>query len=145
MTNVDMTKKASRPLTPGIDLWEIMEAKDGKSKSKNESLLNLKFFRVAKRNDHIYDSVMLEGDGWPMGQKKLGALLPPDFNGDLDPLSLVGKRLWLATSVQTYNGNDSLKVNPKGGLKFAGYQPAADVPAGCTTPVEEPLGDDVPF
>lgn len=143
MVNVDMTQP-DRKLVPGIDLWEIKEAADEKS-SKGDGMLSLKLFRVSNPSDHIYDNIMLAGAGWPVGKKKLGALLPPNYKGNLDPLGLIGVRLWVSTGVEAYKGQDRLRVLIAD-LKFAGLQPAADVPPGCALPAEAEAGADAsPF
>lgn len=143
MTHVDMTQP-DRTLTPGTDLWEIKEAKDETS-SKGDAMINLKLFRVSNPSDHLYDIVMLAGAGWPVGKKKLGALIPPGFNGNLDLLTLIGRRLWVSTGVETYNGRDRLKVLIAD-LRHAGFQVAADVPPGRALPVDPVPGtDEVPF
>jgi len=141
MVNIDMTQP-DRALVPGIDLWEIMKSEDEKS-SKGDAMLSLKLFRVSNKADHIFDSVMLAGNGWSIGKKKLGALLPADFKGNLDPLNLVGVRLWVSTTIDSYNGKERLKVNISE-LKHGGFQKAADVPPGCALP-EEPAVEPSPF
>jgi len=142
MVQVDMSQP-DRVLKPGIDLWEILKAEHGKSKG-NDACINLKLFRVSDRNDHLFDTIMLAGNGWPIGKKKLKAMIPEDFKGDLDLLMLVGLRLWVATEVQTYNGKDSLRVQIAG-LKFNGLQKVGDIPPGYVMPTEAPLEGETPF
>lgn len=139
MVHIDTTQP-DRVLVPGVDLWEIKEAREDKS-TKGDPMLSLKLFRVSNPADHIYDTIMLAGAGWPVGKKKLGALVPAGFNGDLDPLDLIGRRLWASTGIETYQGRDRLRVLI-GDLKFAGLQPAEMVPPGCALPDG---GDPVPF
>ena len=138
MVHIDTTQP-DRILTPGIDLWQIIDADEGKS-GKGDAMLSIKLSRVSSPTDHLYDTIMLAGAGWGIGKKKLGALVDPGFKGDLDPLDLRGIRLWVSTGVETYNGRDRLKVLI-GDLKCAGIQPASMVPPGCALP-EEPV---VPF
>lgn len=135
MTHVDMTQP-DRVLVPGVDLWEIKEAKEEKS-GKGDPMIVLKFSRVSNPSDHLYDRLMLAGNGWPIGKKKLGALLPADFKGSIDMLNLVGVRLWVSTGVEIYKEREQLRVMSD--LKHAGFQKAADVPPGCKLP--EPASD----
>lgn len=141
MVHIDTTRP-DRVLVPGIDLWEIKEAGSDKS-SKGDAMLKLKLFRVSDPSDHIYDNVMLAGAGWPVGKKKLGALLPVGFNADVDPLLFIGRRLWVATGVEQYKGRDQLKVLIAE-LRCGGMQPAGEVPPGKALPVE-PEADPTPF
>ena len=99
------------------------------------------------KHTHTHDrlaGVMLAGGGWGIGKRKLAALLEPGFSGELDPLDLVGKRLWVSTGIETYEGKDRLKVMIDE-LKHAGYQREDDVPPGCVAPDDKAGYDEVPF
>ena len=142
MVHIDMNKP-DRELTPAVDLWEIVECVATRS-AKGDEMLSVKFARVENTSDHMYDNVMLEGNGWGIGKQKLAALVGPTFAGDLDPLSLVGQRYWVETAVREYQGKSSLSVNIEG-LKPAGLQRADDPPPGKTAPQPVPEHDDTPF
>lgn len=143
MVHIDMTQP-DRVLVPGVDLWEIKEAVDEKS-AKGDPMIQIKLFRVSNPSDHLYDVIMLAGPGWPIGKKKLGALVEANFNGKLDLLDLLHRRLWVATEVQEYKGQPRLRVQIASTLlKHAGLQRAEDVPAGCALP-EPPAEDPTPF
>lgn len=143
MVHVDMTQP-DRELTPGVDLWEIIQC-SSKVSRKGDQMLALKLARVSDPGDHIYDNIMLAGTGWGIGKKKLGALVPKDFKGDIDPLDFLGVRLWVETVVSEYEGKERLQVNI-GGLKHGGYQRAEDVPEGKELPEETAVDpDSIPF
>lgn len=141
MVHIDLTKP-DREFTPGVDLWEIREATHTRGRNgSGDPRLNLKLVRVTNTSDHLYDVVMLDGKGWGIGKAKLQALLPAGFAGDLDPLSLVGRRLWVETMIGEYEGKSRLQVNIKG-LKHSGFQAEEEVPAGkdlSTMPDGDPL------
>lgn len=115
-------------------------------------MLALKLSRVSEPSDCMYDNIMLEGGGWPIGKQKLAAFLDPGFKGDLDPISLVGVRVWAETGINEHKGKQRLAVIIEG-LKHGGYQRAEDPPPGKSVP--EPVvesapddfvdGEDVPF
>lgn len=137
---VDMTRPDA-DLTAGIDLWQVRDAKE-KTSQKGAPMLALQFVRCSG-GATLYDNILLDGGGWPIGKRKLTALgLSPTHRGDIEPAAFLEKRVWLATMLKTYNGRDSLVVDI-GQLKFAGYQPEGDPPPGRTVPVQEDL--DVPF
>lgn len=142
MVQIDMTQP-DRELTPGVDLWEIMECKEDKSRS-GDKMLRMKFFRVRAPSDHMYDNIMLAGGGWGIGKAKLSTLVASDFKGDLDPLDLVGKRVWISTGVETYQGKDRLKVMIDD-LACKGYQPGEVAPDGCEAPAEPDDDSEIPF
>lgn len=139
MVQIDMNEP-DRDLNPGIDLWSVIASSEERASSGNK-MIKLKLARVSHPNEHLFDNIMLSGGGWPIGKGKLQALLPADFKGDLDPLDFIGRRLWVATGVETYNGRDSLKVMIDQ-LKHKGYQREDDVPPGCVVPEEH---DEIPF
>lgn len=137
----------------GTNLWTVRESRVEQSKSSGENMLVLK---LKCGNAELTDRAMLGGGGWGIGKRKLIALgLAPTFSGPLDPIQFIGTKVWCATKEEEYQGIDrktgkvrtfkSLKVDVDQ-LTHAGYQPEADVPAGCTAPVEGwPQGDSVPF
>lgn len=139
MVHIDMTRP-DRDLTPGVDLWECKSAESTSSR-KGDPMLKLKHARVDDPTSQLYDIVMLAGGGWPIGKRKLGAFVEPEFAGDFDPLSIVGARFWIETQIEEYEGRSSLKVNADA-LKHGGYQRADDPPPGKTAPIEV---DDTPF
>ncbi len=139
MVQIDMTRP-DRDLTPGVDLWKIIKCEPVQSRA-GDPMLKVKFARVSDPQEHIYDNIMLAGGGWGIGKQKLGALLEANFKGDLDPLDLVGKRLWLYTVVDTYKGKDNLKVGIEE-LRHAGYQRADDPPPGKDAPGPEVVLDE---
>lgn len=140
MVEIDMTKP-DRDLTPGVDLWRIAECVSRRS-SGGDRMLAVKFRRVADDGDHLFDNIMLEGPGWGIGKSKLGALLPKDYKGDLDPLDLVDRRLWVETTVDEYQGKQRLKVDIQG-LKHCGLQAEDDPPPGAVPSLMH--ADDTPF
>ncbi len=142
MVHIDLNKP-DRELKPGVDLWEIMKASVEKSRN-GDDMIKLKMFRVRSPEDHLYDNIMLAGGGWGIGKKKLGALLKEGFNAELDPLDLIGKNIWVSLGIEAYKGKDRLKVLIDE-LKFAGFQPEDQVPAGCKAPEPTPSADEVPF
>jgi len=137
VVHIDMNRPDDS-LAPGVDLWQIVSC-TAKPSRGGDNMLALKFERV-DGGGNLFDNVMLGGGGWGIGKQKLAALVEPGFTGDLDPISLVGKRLWIETVVDNFEGRDRLKVNIKG-LKHGGYQRADDVPPGCTMPAV----DEAPF
>lgn len=142
MVYIDTTRPG-RELSPGIDLWAIRECVAKRSR-KGDNMLAIKFERVSDSGDHLYENVMLEGAGWEIGKEKLAALLEPGFKGDLDPLALIGRRLWVSTTVREYEGKSSLSVNIDE-LRHKGLQREEDVPPGCTPPPPPEDLSGVPF
>lgn len=143
MVQIDMNKP-DRDLTPGVALWVVKECSAGTSR-KGDRMLKLKLARVEDETSHMYDNAMLEGGGWGIGKKKLGAFVPADFAGDFDPQSIVGERFWVCTTIRTYEGKDSLSVDHET-LRHGGYQRADEVPPGCKLPEPGAGGViDVPF
>lgn len=141
MVNVDMNRP-DRDLNPGVDLWEVMKSEATNSRA-GDAMIRLKLFRVSDPAAHLFDNIMLAGGGWGIGKSKLVALgVSENFRGDLDPLDFVGRRVWVSTGVDSYEGKDRLKVMIDG-LRYSGYQPADQVPPGCVAP--EPESDRVPF
>lgn len=130
--NLDMTRP-DRDLTPGVDLWQVHDAKEATSK-KGSSMIETEFARVSDPSEKIKDYILVSGDGWSMGKRKLTALgVPPTHTGTFNPSSLIERRVWLATTVTEYQGKSKLQVDINE-LKFAGYQPENDPPAGKTAP-----------
>ena len=142
MVYVDTTQP-DRELRPGVDLWRVIACEEKTSRS-GDAMLNLKLAREEDQGDHVYDVVMLEGKGRGIGIQKLRAFLPDGFKGELDPVSLIGARVWADMSIEEYQGKQSLKVDI-GGLKHAGYQRADDPPDGRDAPPKDEDYSEIPF
>lgn len=144
MIDIDMNRP-DRDLSPGIDLWEVAKA-EATTSAGQVPMLSVAFFRCSDPGQRMYDNVMLAGNGWGIGKSKLVALgVAADFKGKLDPLDFVGRRVWLSTGVDVYQGKARLKVLIAD-LKHSGYQPADMVPEGCTAPaVASDDADSLPF
>ena len=149
--HLDMTRP-DREMPTGTNLWRLVNVQT-KTSGKGHAMLAVKFEPADGSAAHLYDNIMLQGGGWAIGKPKLVALgVPADFQGDLDPQKLVGRRVWIDTFVQNHNGRDGLKVNIQE-LSHAGYQPEDTPPKGVTVPekaaAEAFLGDDdgssIPF
>lgn len=146
MPYIDMTK-SGRDLKPGVDLWRVEQCVARPSRN-GDQMFEMKLARASNDQDTILDWIMLEGGGWEIGKEKLRAYgIGPDFKGELDALSFVGKRVWAATAISPYTDKEgkqreSLKVDINE-LKFNGLQPENDVPPGCSAPAAEV--DDTPF
>ena len=142
MVEIDMTKEPTDGFLVGINLWEVVACKSGKSQA-GDAKLEVKFRAVGTETEMV-DHLMLVGKGWGIGRAHLTALgLPLDFKGALDPLDFIGKKLWLATHVEERPGVDRATGEPRkfknlrvdiDRLAFKGYQPEADVPVGCVAP-----------
>lgn len=127
--------RPDREMRTGIDLWEVLEAKAGSYKN-NAIGIEVNFGRYSDIRSTMRDNIMMSGDGWPIGKKKLTALgVPSDFSGDFDPGTLVGKRVWIHTNTREYNGRTYLQPDIKE-LRFAGYQPEAEIPPGHEHPAK---------
>jgi hypothetical protein len=141
MVRINMQDEGGSALIQGINLWTVRSAKIELSKSSGDPMLKLElFYNDAK----LYDMAMLAGRGWPIGRRKLLALgMPADFQGELDPLDFVGKRVWIATVLENYTNGDKsgtrMKVDIQQ-LSYSGYQPESMRPAGAVHP-----DDDAPF
>lgn len=136
MAHIDMNRP-DESCKPGVDLWKIVECTEKYARSSGNKMLALKMHRASGEPGTVYDNIMLEGGGWGIGKAKLAALLPADFNDELDPLSFVGRKLWVETSVESTSGKDRLRVNIAG-LKHNGFQAEEDVPPGHVAPEEQP-------
>lgn len=138
---VDLT--APNPsLEPGVDLWQVDEAKSDKSKRTGDPMIVLKLSRVRRSTDKVTDRIMLAGGGYDMGQQKLGAFVPPGFKGKLNLVDLRNARVYANTEVTSFEGRSKLEVKPRDGLPHAGYAPFIEggpVPPGYVAP------DEVPF
>ena len=146
MVKIDMNKE-DPGLEPGVDLWRIIACTSGQSRA-GDGMLKLKLARVSNLSNHMYDNIMLGGNGWGIGKAKLGVLLESGFSGDVDPLDFVGTELWTETVAEEYEYNGKsgkrLAVNING-LKHGGYQRREDVPPGKELPAAKAEEEDVPF
>lgn len=142
MAHVDMTNDGSKDMLTGVNLWEVFGAIEKKS-SKGDDMFVVTFICGSTK---MQDNIMLSGPAWPrMGRPKLFALgVRPDHTGNLDPLDLIGRKVWLATVVEQKpytdpktgelrEGQPRLVVDIKQ-LSHAGYQFEGNPPAGATLP-----------
>lgn len=142
MVKIDMTQP-DQNLVPGVFLVFVKAATVKKSKS-GDDMIGLELGGVERPATRLYDNIMLAGGGWPMGKQKLTALgLGEDFTGDFDVANLNGRRVWVATKIETYKGKDKLSIDIQQ-LKYAGMQPEDDVPGGCVAP-EKYTDEATPF
>lgn len=129
-------ESSNRELTPGTDLWFVTAAKSGFTANKDPKI-DLMLKRISDPRDWLFETLSLGGPGAGIAAKKLRAMgYADDFDGEVDPLDLIGKEVWAATGVQEYQGKKSLRVMI-GELKYAGMQPRDDVPAGCSLPPDD--------
>ena len=146
MAHIDMTRP-DREFKPGIDIWVVKTA-DEKQSSNGNNMFSIRFVRESDPSDSLFDNIMLESRGWPIGKRRLQALgVAPDHSGELHANALVGKRVFLATHVTNYRGEDRLQVD-RDGLTHAGYQPISNPPDGygCTQEDRDATADgDDPF
>lgn len=146
MARVNMTRP-DNDLTPGVDLWVIDTAQDKNAKTSGAPMLALKLVRESDpAASPLYDNLMLSGKGWRFTKGKLRALgYGDDFDGEIDAFSLAGKRIWVATKVDQYEGNDGQMrdrlVVDVDGLRNCGFQAEHDVPPGHALPNSEPAVD----
>jgi hypothetical protein len=141
MVEIDMNREPESNLLLGTNLWQVAACKQERSKSSNEPMLRIKFKCGA---NELNDVAMLGGKGWGIGKAKLIALgLSPTFSGNLEPLDFVGRNVWIATVLGSFEGVDKKTGNRKtfqklevdiGQLEHAGYQAADKVPAGAVKP-----------
>jgi hypothetical protein len=136
MAHVDMSRP-DRVLNPGVDLWEVYDAKEKRSSSQT-LMFAMQYQRVGDRSDFLWDNIMLEGRGWGIGKKRLAALgIAPDHKGEIPAAQLMERRVYVATHVTSYNGSDRLSVNADA-LTHAGYQPESDPPSGAVGTPRDP-------
>ncbi len=127
-------------LKPGIDLWEVASMAHATSAAGN-GMFDMQLRRVRKVNETMRHRLMFT---YGMGRQQLVALgVPPAGDQEVDPPAFIGKRVWVATLVEEFKGEPSLKADIKQ-LSHAGFQPEADVPAGCEVPVADQT-EGVPF
>jgi hypothetical protein len=149
MVYIDMTDDGSKDLVHGVNLWHVSNCYAAVAKSSGESMLVVTLICGPSKID---DNIMLTGRGWyGIGRKKLFALgVAPDAAGELDPMTLIGRKVWVATFVETSftdrRTNEVKECQPRlrvdiKQLACAGYQIESDVPPGATVPQE----DDGPF
>lgn len=144
----------------GTNLWTVQSFKRGKTQAGD-----LKVIVKYKCGEYdLEDSILLQGKptSIKIGREHLAALgVPADFNGSIEDLPIQGKRVWICTHIEeremlatsgpsvgkmvTYK-NLRVDINV---LSHRGYQPEANVPAGCTAPAAAGNGpavdDDTPF
>jgi hypothetical protein len=141
MGEINMSRAAE--LT-GTNLWTVVSWKRGKTQAGD-----LKAIVKYRCGDYDFEAdILLGGKGWKRGRDQLTALgVPLDFDGDIEDLPIKGVRVWIATHIETRediarSGPDTgkpvvyknLRVNGAV-LSNTGFQPEANVPAGCAAPV----------
>jgi hypothetical protein len=148
MVHIDMTDDGSRDLVSGVNLWQVASAYSKVSQSGDDMLVVKLLYGACS----VEDTIMLTGRGWyGIGRKKLFALgIAPDMVGELDPMTLVGRKVWVATEVQTSfvdkRTGETRECQPRlivdiKKLQSAGYQAESIVPEGATIPD----GSEMPF
>ena len=122
---------------PGAYLAEVEDVEERMSKA-GDPFFSLKLRAVGDGTFLCFDVLMLGGKGWGMGRAKLVALgVPDNYEGDLTPGMLIGKRVMAHTTIETYQGKDRVKVNSNAG-HYCGFDVAGASPA--TEPVHAPQG-----
>jgi hypothetical protein len=146
MVHVNMSKEPESRVVTGINLWEVRDAKLERAASGARGWMlsyTLKF-----RDAELKDRAQLEGNGWYFGRPKLLAMgLPLAFDGDIDPLDFIGKKVWLATigkkDISTKTGKPTEYTIVDETQLDRGYQHADRVPDGATVAAAG-LGPDEP-
>lgn len=133
-------------MEPGIDLWKVIQCEHATAQKSGAPMFKIKLARCSNSEQHMYDIIMLGGPGRKYGIGKLRAILATaSIQGDIDPLDLVGKRVWVATKIEVYTnkqGQDAEKLAVNSAvLRCGGYQPEQEVPDGYSLPA--PTGWDV--
>jgi hypothetical protein len=138
MVHVDMT--ASDAPTTGPQLARVSRAEFATSRSGSPMLV-LELERARDATPLCRDWIVLAGRGWDaFGKAKLQALgVAPDFDGDLEPEDLVGRRVLVhLVEKEAASGRVYLNVDTDQG-EFRGY----DLPdAADASPAGE---EDAPF
>lgn len=139
MVEIDMTHEGDDMLV-GVNLWDVNRAYFKKSQKGDDMLV----LELGNGNAKLVDRLMIQGRGWPIARKKLLALgMPEDFRGALDPVQFINRRVWVATKIDEREGIDNrtgAKVTYRNlavdvnALRCNGYQPEAELPAGCVMP-----------
>lgn len=93
---------------PGYHLVTVGEAKEGRSQ-KGDAYLNLRL-DVKDGERLCYDILMCQGKGLSIGLAKLKALGVKEGSPRINPQELVGRRVWVYTDFEEYQGKTSLKV-----------------------------------
>lgn len=148
MARINMSTPADGPggpPVPGVDLWELRKCDESESRN-GDPMFSVQAERVTG-SGRFYDTIMLAGPGWGIGKAKLQALgVEDNFQGELDPLDLIGKRFWCSTGLEEYtdsSGKKRQKLKPLiDELEHCGYQHISNVPPGCEMPVDP---DPAPF
>lgn len=156
MSEIDMTRPVE--LT-GTHLWTVQSFKRGKTQAGD-----LKVIVTYKCGEYdLEDSILLQGkpNSIKIGRDHLAALgVPSDFNGNIEDLPIQGKKVWICTHIE--EREDIARSGPNVGktvtyrnlrvdintLSHRGYQPEANVPAGCTLPAgpgNGPSDEETPF
>jgi hypothetical protein len=150
MVKIDMGAPVPGQAPEGVYLAEVKSAVPKASKSSGEMMLEMVYLcRHESDAFEVRDYIMLGGKGWGMGHAKLCALgIPKDFEGDLDPTDLIGKRVHLHLVEEEYTnqrtGRTSKNLRPDAGAgTHAGYSPEDDQEAKEAPAVAEP--DSTPF
>jgi len=147
MARVNMNKEADSaggPPEAGVHLWEVLKCEEAESRNK-DPMFKVEASRVTG-DGRFYDTIMLAGPGWGIGKAKLKALgVEDDFEGELDPLDLIGKHFWCSTGLETYTNKEGKQRQKLKALidelEHCGYQHVSNVPPGC----EAPTRADTPF
>jgi hypothetical protein len=155
MSDIDTT----RPIElTGINLWTVQSWKRDKTKAGDLKVV----VKFACDGYEFEDSILLGGkpNSIRIGREHLAALGVPVFKGNIEDLPIRGKRVWIATHIETRE--DIATSGPNAGqkmtfknlradinlLKMSGYQAEDDVPPGCAAPVAgsgPSIEDDTPF
>lgn len=128
MVEVNMSAPVGGNEPEGTYLGNVSKAEEFTSRSGHPGL-KLEFGCVHEGATFtVRDTIMLGGGGWGMGRARLTALgVPEDFTGNLDPLDLVGRQVYIHLTHEEYTGRGgetrkNLKPNPGKG-SHSGYSP----------------------
>ena len=131
MVKLDMNAPVPGDAPAGAYLADVKNVISKFSAKSSEPMLEVTFACRYSEPFEVMDYIMLGGRGWGMGRSKLTALgVPKDFSGDLDPTSLIGRRVILHLTVNEYTDaqgtkRGNLKPDPALG-SHAGYSLEGD-------------------
>lgn len=128
-----------RPVDPGTYYAEVERCEENKSANSGDPYFNIRFKEVPSGRFLCYDNIMLEGRGKDIGYAKLTQLGIDETVGELAPLNLIGRRVYLA--LKHHKKGDEVRAAVNINKFRCGYMSEKDgAPPRAAGPKE-----DVPF
>jgi len=144
VVDLDWTEGDPEVAKPGLYLAEVFIAEDKISKG-GDSYINVQLKNTATSKLLCYDILMLQGNGARIGYGKLSVLGVERGTTTLNVAELVGRRMWVATTLEEYMGTERLIVDIQAESSTMGYWPEDAPPKGAPSVTPAAAPEDTPF